>query len=259
MRSKSSVTIWPPSPNNSEIENSSDEVTDLEGTRKHEAKKRNRKAVDRSSSSSDSSSSRESVREKRKKKKKSKSKSVSNISKRKNNKKRMAKSSSSEIDSSSSSGEEETISQSIDARDLQTIEDYWKERNVRPVDDIPLGPIPMAEIETKLDERAYGESMLAGEANAIAAYVQSGKRIPRRGEIGLTADEIQSFENVGFVMSGSRHARMNAVRIRKENQVISAEEKRALLDFSKQEKMRKEKEVIGQFKELLDSRIKKRD
>ena len=30
------------------------------------------------------------------------------------------------------------------------------------------------------------------------------------------------------VMSGSRHRRMNAVRIRKENQVYSAEEKRAL-------------------------------
>ena len=29
-------------------------------------------------------------------------------------------------------------------------------------------------------------------------------------------------------MSGSRHKRMNAVRIRKENQIYSAEEKRAL-------------------------------
>ena len=30
--------------------------------------------------------------------------------------------------------------------------------------------------------------------------------------------------NTGYVMSGSRHARMNAVRIRKENQVFSAGE-----------------------------------
>ncbi|CAG8450235.1 2331_t:CDS:2 [Ambispora leptoticha] len=65
----------------------------------------------------------------------------------------------------------------------------------------------------------------------MAAYVQEGKRIPRRGEIGLTSDQIQSFEDVGYVMSGSRHRRMNAVRIRKENQVISAEEKRALMLF----------------------------
>ena len=33
------------------------------------------------------------------------------------------------------------------------------------------------------------------------------------------------FEDLGYVMSGSRHSRMNAIRIRKENQVYSAEEK----------------------------------
>lgn len=53
----------------------------------------------------------------------------------------------------------------------------------------------------------------------MAAYVQTGKRIPRRGEVGLRADEIERFESLGYVMSGSRHNRMNAVRIRKENQV----------------------------------------
>jgi hypothetical protein len=53
----------------------------------------------------------------------------------------------------------------------------------------------------------------------MAAYVQSGKRIPRRGEVGLRADEIERFESLGYVMSGSRHNRMNAIRIRKENQV----------------------------------------
>lgn len=47
--------------------------------------------------------------------------------------------------------------------------------------------------------------MLAGEGSAMAAYVQEGKRIPRRGEIGLTSNEIQSFEDVGYVMSGSRY------------------------------------------------------
>ena len=38
----------------------------------------------------------------------------------------------------------------------------------------------------------------------MAAYVESGKRIPRRGEIGLTSEEIICFEDAGFVMSGSR-------------------------------------------------------
>lgn len=59
----------------------------------------------------------------------------------------------------------------------------------------------------------------AGEGAAMAAYVASGQRIPRRGEVGLQAEEIAKFETIGYVMSGSRHNRMNAVRVRKENQV----------------------------------------
>ena len=53
-------------------------------------------------------------------------------------------------------------------------------------------------------------------------------RIPRRGEIGWSSNEIEKFENLGYVMSGSRHKRMNAVRLRKENQVYTNEEKRAM-------------------------------
>ncbi len=76
---------------------------------------------------------------------------------------------------------------------------------------------------------SYGSHLLHGEGEAMAAYVKEGKRIPRRGEVGLTTDQIDDFENQGFVMSGNRHKRMTAVRLRKENQVYTAEEKRALL------------------------------
>ena len=38
----------------------------------------------------------------------------------------------------------------------------------------------------------------------MAAYIDEGKRIPRRGEIGLTSNEIEQFEDQGYVMSGSR-------------------------------------------------------
>lgn len=65
----------------------------------------------------------------------------------------------------------------------------------------------------------YGTHMRPGEGTAMAAYVQSGKRIPRRGEVGMSADQIVNYEDLGYVMSGSRHNRMNAIRIRKENQV----------------------------------------
>ena len=54
----------------------------------------------------------------------------------------------------------------------------------------------------------------AGEGAAMHAFVQNGKRIPRRGEVGLSADQISHFEDLGYVMSGSRHSRMNAIRIR---------------------------------------------
>jgi len=61
--------------------------------------------------------------------------------------------------------------------------------------------------------------MLRGEAAAMAAYAAQGKRIPRRGEIGLTSEEIAVFEVAGYVMSGTRHKAMEATRLRKENQV----------------------------------------
>ena len=51
---------------------------------------------------------------------------------------------------------------------------------------------------------SYGHALLPGEGAAMAAYIAEGKRIPRRGEIGLTSDEITSYEDVGYVMSGSR-------------------------------------------------------
>lgn len=55
-----------------------------------------------------------------------------------------------------------------------------------------------------LSAKDFGKALLPGEGAAMAAYVADGKRIPRRGEIGLTSDEIANYESVGYVMSGSR-------------------------------------------------------
>lgn len=106
------------------------------------------------------------------------------------------------------------------------------------------------------DEKDYHFAFRPGEGQALAAFVKSGKRIPRRGEIGLQAEEIEAFEKVGYVMSGSRHRKMNAVRMRKENQIISAEEKRSLLVFNDQERKRKEAKTIEEFREILSGQIK---
>ena len=130
-------------------------------------------------------------------------------------------------------------------------------------DDDMIGPRPAAADDVALPAAAaadagkmdYGGHLLAGEGTAMAAYVQSGERIPRRGEIGLTANEIQSYEDEGYVMSGSRHARMNAVRLRKENQVYSAEEQRALALINFEEKAKREAKVLEDLKKLVDRTV----
>ena len=115
-----------------------------------------------------------------------------------------------------------------------------------------LGPLPKAQVQ--LQARDYGKALLPGEGAAMAAFIAEGKRIPRRGEIGLTPDEIVKFEDVGYVMSGSRHRRMEAVRMRKENQLYSADEKRALQLFNKEERAKRESTILTQFRDMLAKR-----
>ncbi|KAH9292926.1 hypothetical protein KI387_041888, partial [Taxus chinensis] len=110
-----------------------------------------------------------------------------------------------------------------------------------------VGPAPAPRAEGHI---SYGGALRPGEGDAIAQCVQQGKRIPRRGEVGLSADEIQKFESLGYVMSGSRHQRMNAIRIRKENQVYSAEGKRALAMFNYEEKSKREHKVMSDLQRL---------
>jgi len=98
--------------------------------------------------------------------------------------------------------------------------------------------------------------LLPGEAAALAQFVQQNVRIPRRGEIGWTGDDIERLEEEGYVMSGSRHARMNAVRIRKENQIYSAEEKRALALITFEEKQQKENKIVSDFRTLLSEQLR---
>ncbi|RWS15259.1 UPF0396 protein CG6066-like protein [Dinothrombium tinctorium] len=125
-----------------------------------------------------------------------------------------------------------------------------------------IGPLPPpSESSSKSNDshgqmnlREYGKALLPGEGAAMAAFVAEGKRIPRRGEIGLTSDQIESFESVGYVMSGSRHRRMEAVRLRKENQIYSADEKRALQMFNKEERQKRENKILQQFREMIRSK-----
>ena len=139
----------------------------------------------------------------------------------------------------------------------------WQSGTSSGEDDDEVGPQPLAKANTssskRNDERAYGGALLRGEGSAMAAFLQEGgteARIPRRGEIGLTPDQIALFESVGYVMSGSRHRRMNAVRLRKENQVISAEEKRGILKLQREERERREAILREEFTELVHDKLK---
>ena len=84
-------------------------------------------------------------------------------------------------------------------------DDMWVEKKIEVHDDDQdVGPMPLYVNDGRMNERSYGGALLAGEGSAMAAYVQDGKRIPRRGEIGLESDQIELYEEAGFVMSGSR-------------------------------------------------------
>ena len=135
-------------------------------------------------------------------------------------------------------------------------EEYvWAEKYIEPTKNIQVevedaGPVPLPQVEVS----SYGGQLLPGEGQAMAKYVQENKRIPRRGEVGLTAEQIETYEDLGYVMSGSRHLRMNAVRIRKESQIYSAEEKRALALFNYEEKAKKENRILAEFRDMIASK-----
>ncbi|XP_037088756.1 LOW QUALITY PROTEIN: NKAP family protein CG6066-like, partial [Pollicipes pollicipes] len=153
---------------------------------------------------------------------------------------------------------------SSSSSELEDEEEQWMEKGASiagpdglGVDgDDSFGPMPKEKVQ--LSRKEMGQALLPGEGAAMAAFVADGKRIPRRGEIGLTSDEIASFEAKGYVMSGSRHRRMEAVRMRKENQIYSADEKRALQMFNKEERQKRENKILGQFREMISNKLSKK-
>merc|ERR1712032_1726632 len=201
---------------------------------------------------------------KKKSKKKSKKKRKRKKSTRKKRKKRkkVISSSSDESSSSSSSSDSENdeYQNAIDAVDeqqklaIKTKLDAEKKVEAEPAD---IGPRPMPRIQQQTQQANldYGGALMPGEGDAIAQFVQNNMRIPRRGEVGWTGDEISNLEDLGNVMSGSRHKKMNAIRIRKENQVYSAEEKRALALYNFEEHQQRENKLMQEFREIITEKF----
>lgn len=187
----------------------------------------------------------------------SRSRSKSRERKVKSHKKRKVKSSSCE--SSCSLDQEENPRFGFYAEEDEFVKEVIEKQKKKEEDKVNESESTAANSknQVQLDAREFGKALLPGEGAAMAAYVAEGKRIPRRGEIGLTSEEIESFEAVGYVMSGSRHRRMEAVRLRKENQIYSADEKRALQMFNKEERMKRENKILSQFKEMIRAKQEK--
>ncbi|XP_007436237.1 NF-kappa-B-activating protein [Python bivittatus] len=224
---------------------SSSESSSEEEEKKRKKKKKKKKAAARKYQSDIQEFNISGEEEKKKAKKKKKKHRKKKYKKKKSKKSRK--------DSSDSSSEDS------DER-AEHGDDLWIERSKNPdaVDFIgPEAPITHA----SQDDRPlnYGHALLPGEGAAMAEYVKAGKRIPRRGEIGLTSEEIASFEKSGYVMSGSRHRRMEAVRLRKENQIYSADEKRALASFNQEERRKRENKILASFREMVYRKTKGKD
>ncbi|XP_064338869.1 NF-kappa-B-activating protein isoform X1 [Camelus dromedarius] len=208
--------------------------------KKKSSKRKHRKYSDDSDSDSDSetdSSDEDTKRRAKKAKKKEKKK------KRRSKKYKKKKSKKSRKDSSDSSSKESQE---------EFLENPWKDRSKPEEPSDLIGPEAPKTLASQDDKPLnYGHALLPGEGAAMAEYVKAGKRIPRRGEIGLTSEEIASFECSGYVMSGSRHRRMEAVRLRKENQIYSADEKRALASFNQEERRKRENKILASFREMV--------
>ncbi|KAJ8438886.1 hypothetical protein Cgig2_007731 [Carnegiea gigantea] len=92
------------------------------------------------------------------------------------------------------------------------------------INEPPVGPMPLPKVEGRI---SYGGALRPGEGDAIAQYVQQG-----------------------------RHQRMNAIRIGKENQVYSVDDKRALAMFNYEEKAKREAKVMSDLQRLVQHTIR---
>ncbi|XP_052214691.1 NF-kappa-B-activating protein-like isoform X4 [Dreissena polymorpha] len=238
--------VWgrSPSPQHSESDDSedTDESEDASGT--------------------DSSSEEEQRKKKKKKKKKT--------SKKKKHKKHSKKGKKSKHKSKKRKQKKKVEESETKSEDSEVEEDQWVEVVKKPEPEVAkqqmavnsdddaedeFGPKPFVPTAPGLTQKDFGHALLPGEGAAMAAYIAEGKRIPRRGEIGLTPDEITQYEDQGFVMSGSRHRRMEAVRLRKENQIYSADEKRALANFNHEERTKRETKILSQLREMVRKKM----
>eukprot|EP00388_Colpodella_angusta_P016698 GDKJ01041359.1.p1 GENE.GDKJ01041359.1~~GDKJ01041359.1.p1 ORF type:complete len:279 (-),score=44.48 GDKJ01041359.1:238-1074(-) len=126
--------------------------------------------------------------------------------------------------------------------------------------DSSFGPQPIHHstmADKRIQQILVRQGLFKGEAEGMAAFARDGKRIPRRGEIGMDASQIEKLENIGYVMSGNRNKRMNAIRIEKEQKVLNLEKDRIASLQKIEQKFMKEHEQLAEFREILSKQNEK--
>ncbi|KAK4685393.1 NF-kappa-B-activating protein, partial [Tremellales sp. Uapishka_1] len=257
-REQSTYSIWPPSPKAAHRDEDEREA-DRKASKSRKSKKSSRSKKSRKyDSESDTDSEDERRRRRRREKERERERERDDDDERERRKRRRVSRSEEKKDRKPEKEDEEDDGAWVVKGGEAIVVPVAKDVDLDLEDDEvgPNLPTGLLGKDGKIDKSAFAH-MRPGEGEAMAAYAASGQRIPRRGEIGMEAEDIEQFEASGYVMSGSRHQRMNAVRMRKENQVINAEEKRAILNLQKEEKMKKEGMIISQFKEMMDVNLRK--
>ncbi|XLT13473.1 hypothetical protein HN51_059163 [Arachis hypogaea] len=140
---------------------------------------------------------------------KKKHSSLSKVSRRERSKKYESESEGSELEEEKDSADaknkatvEEVMKTEVNPEALKLKELFESQKTPALNNEPAVGPMPLPRAEGHI---SYGGTLRPGEGDAIVQYMQQGKRIPRRGEVGLSVEEIQKFESLGYVMSGSRH------------------------------------------------------
>jgi hypothetical protein len=85
-------------------------------------------------------------------------------------------------------------------------------------------------------------------------YMQQFKRAPRRGEIGVTAEQVAEATSLGYVMSGSRNRASDKYVDRIQRQLHEKQASQLRLDFLKESDRRSEAATMDFLKGLLETR-----
>ncbi|SIO73836.1 UPF0396 protein [Babesia microti strain RI] len=117
--------------------------------------------------------------------------------------------------------------------------------------DEDYGPMPMAVHETAINKSINDEPQIAeGKSRTLTQYALNDNRISRKAA-GMTPEEVEKYESLGYVMSGSSHWRMNQAKLLKEKEHYSVEDQRSKAILNPEERANKEVELINNLKEML--------